>query len=170
MAWHWPCDKPLSEPMEVSVYVSLGLNEITQRPRLNSLVPGRCGCNLKLVIFKLTSRLDILSISCEIALRWMPKDFTDDKSTLVEVITWANVDPVLYLHMASLGHNELIASILPMKFSKGFPWWKNNKKNKKNMNFGLMDLLDSSQKCIHCYFVFVQEIETKLWGKFLWRS
>ena len=46
----------------------------------------------------------------------MPLDLTDDKSTLVEVmawcrqaqaITWANVDPVLCHHMASLGLNEL---------------------------------------------------------------
>ena len=42
--------------------------------------PCRYGCNLKLtlVIFKLISRIDILSLSCEIALRWMPQDLTDD--------------------------------------------------------------------------------------------
>ena len=57
-------------------------------PFLNLLVPGRCRCNLKLVIFKLMSRVDILSISCEIALRWMPQDITDDKSTLVQVMGW----------------------------------------------------------------------------------
>ena len=43
-------------------------------------------------------------------------DLTDDKSTLVQVmlgairqqaITWANVDPDLCRHVASLGHNEL---------------------------------------------------------------
>ena len=33
---------------------------------------------VKLVIFKLISRIDILSISCEIALRSIPKDLTDD--------------------------------------------------------------------------------------------
>ena len=42
--------------------------------QLNSLTPGRCGCNLKSVMFKLISRIDILSISCEIAPRWMPQD------------------------------------------------------------------------------------------------
>ena len=45
---------------------------------VNSLVPGIWGCNLKLVIFKLMSRVDILSISCKIAFRWMPQDYTDD--------------------------------------------------------------------------------------------
>ena len=56
-------------------------------------------------------------IFCKIVLRWMLLDLTDDKSTLVQVmawwhqakaITWANVDPDLCRHMASLGHNELI--------------------------------------------------------------
>ena len=36
---------------------------------LNSLAPGRCGCYLNLVIFKLVSRINILSISYEIVLR-----------------------------------------------------------------------------------------------------
>ena len=45
----------------------------------------------------------------------MQQDIFDDKSTLVQVmawcrqqraITWLNVDPVLYRHMASLGHNR----------------------------------------------------------------
>ena len=42
-------------------------------------------------------------------------DFTDDQSTLVLVIaiTWANVDPDLFRHIASLGHNELITSPCP---------------------------------------------------------
>ena len=55
---------------------------------LISLVPGRCGCNLKLAIFKLTPRVDILSTSCAIALGWMPQDFTDDKSTLDKIMAW----------------------------------------------------------------------------------
>ena len=46
----------------------------------------------------------------------MPLKFNDDKSALLQLmalcvrqqaITWANVDPVLSQHMASLGHNDL---------------------------------------------------------------
>ena len=43
----------------------------------------------------------------------MSADFTDDQSTLVQVMAWpsghysANVDPDLCRHMVSLGHNEL---------------------------------------------------------------
>ena len=42
------------------------------------MAAGMYGCNLKLVIFKLISEIDILSISCEIILMWMPQDLTDD--------------------------------------------------------------------------------------------
>ena len=45
---------------------------------LNSLVPGRCGCDLKLMISKPISRIDILSTCLEIALTWMPHDLMDD--------------------------------------------------------------------------------------------
>ena len=56
--------------------------------------------------------IDGLSISCEIALRWMSLDLVADESTLVQVmarqqsITCSNVDPDLCRHVASLGHNE----------------------------------------------------------------
>ena len=51
------------------------------------------------------------SISCEMALIWMSLGFTDDQSTVVQVmawcrqakaITWANVDPDLCRDMASV--------------------------------------------------------------------
>ena len=62
---------------------------------VNSLAPGRFQINFRYVIFKLTSVNGGWGISYKIALRWMPLDLTDDKSTLVLVmtcITWANVD------------------------------------------------------------------------------
>ena len=40
----------------------------------NSWESGILGCNLKLIISELISRRHILSISCEIAVRWMPED------------------------------------------------------------------------------------------------
>ena len=51
---------------------------MVQEANVNSLAPERCFCNLKLLIFKHLSGIDILSISYEIALRWMPQDLTDD--------------------------------------------------------------------------------------------
>ena len=42
--------------------------------KFNSLTPGRSGCNFKLVIFKLKSRIYIMSFSSEIAFMLMPQD------------------------------------------------------------------------------------------------
>ena len=84
---------------------------------LNILAPAMCSNNSKSVLFELNLRVDILSISCEIGLGWVPYEPTDDKSTLLKVMTWccqqqaiiwANIDPDKCRHMASLEHNVLI--------------------------------------------------------------
>ena len=75
MAWHQLSDKPLSEPMMI---VLLRHICVTLPQWVNPLAPGRCGCNLELVIFKFISRRGILRIACKIAFRWMPLDLTDD--------------------------------------------------------------------------------------------
>ena len=51
---------------------SLGHNEL-----INSLDLERSGCNFDIVMFKLISKIDILSISSEIALMWIPQNVTD---------------------------------------------------------------------------------------------
>ena len=56
---------------------------VKHQQAFNSLAPGRCGCNLELVIFKMISTLDVLGNSSEIALKWMPQCLTDDKAELV---------------------------------------------------------------------------------------
>ena len=56
--------------------------------RVNSLAPGKFEWNFKHVIFKQISVTDGWSISCEIALIWMALDFSDDQSTLVQVMAW----------------------------------------------------------------------------------
>ena len=77
------------------------------------------------------------SISYEIALRWMPLDLTDEKSTLIQVMAWCPQATSHYLSqcwprpMASLGPNELIhrgrdkmAAIQQMTVWNAFPWMK----------------------------------------------
>ena len=54
----------------------------------NSLTPGKFEWNLINVIFKWILVTDSWDISCEIALIWMSLDFTDDQSTLVQVMAW----------------------------------------------------------------------------------
>ena len=56
--------------------------------RINSLAPGGFDYSLKLVNFKLISTINIWSIFCEIAIRWMPQHPTDHWSTLVQVMAW----------------------------------------------------------------------------------
>ena len=55
---------------------------------LNSLAPGRFQFNFRWAIFNLILVNDGWGIFYEIALRWMPLDLTDDKSTLVQVMAW----------------------------------------------------------------------------------
>ena len=83
---------------------------------INSLAPGRPGCNFKTAIFNLVLLIGILTSSKDNALRWMPRDLTDDKSTLVQVMAWCRKATSHYLsqcwpssmsHMATPGHNEM---------------------------------------------------------------
>ena len=53
-------------------------------PCVNSLAPGRCGCNFKNIIFQLVSWTDTLSATSKIIVRWMPQNSTDEKSTLLQ--------------------------------------------------------------------------------------
>ena len=55
-------------------------------PRFNSLAPGKFEGNFRHVIFKQILVIHGWGVSCEIALLWMSLDFTDDQSTLVQVM------------------------------------------------------------------------------------
>ena len=57
----------------------------------------RCGNNFKSMIFKPIIQINILGSHCEIALRWMRQDLTNDKSTLVQVMAWCCQAPSHYL-------------------------------------------------------------------------
>ena len=61
---------------------------VSIRTAVNSLAPGKFECNLRHVIFKQILVIDSWGISCEIAVIWMSLGFTDDQSTLVEVMAW----------------------------------------------------------------------------------
>ena len=63
--------------------------------RINLLAPGRCGCNLKNIIFKLMSWTDILWAA--IGVRWIPQNSIDDKPTLVQVMAWCHQATSHYL-------------------------------------------------------------------------
>ena len=64
---------------------------------LNSLAPGKFKWNFRHVIFKQILVIDGWGISCEIAQLWMSLDFTDDQSTLVQVMAWCHQATSHYL-------------------------------------------------------------------------
>ena len=64
---------------------------------LNSLAPGKFEWNFRYVIFKWNLVVAGWGISCEIALIRMSLDFTDDQSTLVQVMAWCRQATSHYL-------------------------------------------------------------------------
>ena len=64
----------------------------------NSLAPGRFQFNFRYVIFKLNLVNGGWGLSDEIALEWLPLDFTNDKSTLVQVMAWCRQATSHYLN------------------------------------------------------------------------
>ena len=64
---------------------------------IHSLAPGGFENIFQNVFFKLISWIDTLSNSCETALRSMPQNPSDDKSTLVQVMAWCRQAASHYL-------------------------------------------------------------------------
>ena len=64
---------------------------------VNSLAPGRSECDSKNGIFNPVLLIGILRSLYDNALRWMPQDITDDKSTLVQVMAWCGQATSQYL-------------------------------------------------------------------------
>ena len=56
--------------------------------RVNWLAPRKFKWYFRYLIFHIITENDGWGISCELALRWMSLDLTDDKSTLVQVMAW----------------------------------------------------------------------------------
>ena len=63
----------------------------------NSLAPGKFEWNFRHVILKQILVIDGWGISCEIALVWMSLDFSDEQSTLVQVMAWCRQATSHYL-------------------------------------------------------------------------
>ena len=60
---------------------------------INSLAPGRPGCHFETAIFNLVLLIGFFTSSKDNALRWMPRDLTDDKSTMA----WCRQETSHYL-------------------------------------------------------------------------
>ena len=84
----------------------------------NSLAPGKSECDSKNAIFNLVLLIGIFRSSHYDALRWMPQDLTDDKSTLVQVMAWCRQAPSPYLSQCWL------SSLSPYGVAR--PQWVNH--------------------------------------------
>ena len=71
--------------------------EMSENKIINSLAPGRPICHFKTAIFNLVLLTGIFTSSNDNALRWMPRDLPDDKSTLVQVMAWCRQATSHYL-------------------------------------------------------------------------
>ena len=83
MAWCWIENKSLSKP-NLSQFI-------------NSLAPGKFELNFRSLIFQIISVIDGWGISCDLALRSISLDLTDDKSTLVQGMAWCRQATSHYL-------------------------------------------------------------------------
>ena len=101
MAWRWPGDKPLSEPMLVS---SLTHICVTRPQWVNTPTAGRCSCKLKTIDFQTHINYRYFE-----QFKWNCPEVNATKASLIighqQAITWKNAE--FWLHMVSLGHNGL---------------------------------------------------------------
>ena len=82
---------------QITNLVSMKHDLFNSSDYLNSLAPGKFAWNFRKVIFKQILMVDVWGISCETALIWMSLDFTDDQSTLVQVMAWCRQATSHYL-------------------------------------------------------------------------
>ena len=95
---------------------------------------GVCHGCVKLLIFKLISRIDICSISCEITLTSMPQDLTDDSQYLFRwwLVTWSTLVLMMACCCQGTSHyiNNCFNGLLPYCVIR--PWCVNGRNIKGN--------------------------------------
>ena len=120
----------------ISNYIHIIMWDVIVHPCINSLAPGKFEWNFGYMIFKQILVIEGWGICCEIALIWMSLDFTDDQSTLVQVMAWCRQPPSHYLSQCWL------RSLLPYVVTK--PQWVNSSPPKQNDHH----FADNIFKCI----------------------
>ena len=113
-----------------SVSIPWCYHNLTEAGVVNSLAPGKFQFNFRLVIFKFILVNGGWGISNKIALRWMPPDLTDDKSTLVQVMAWCRQATSHYLSQCwprSMSPNGItrpqwVNSLDPARCNHIFKW------------------------------------------------
>ena len=94
MAWRRSGDKPLSEPMVVSLLTHICVT----RPQWdNSFLPGQNGRNFADNIFRCIFVNEKFGILIKIALKFVPKDTIDNKPALVLLTAWRRIGDKPYM-------------------------------------------------------------------------
>ena len=89
MAWHRPGDKPLSEPMMVSVLTNICVTRPQWvKTHINTLRQRQNGWHFPDNIFKYISWNENVWISNSIWLKFVPNGLIDNITTLVQIIAW----------------------------------------------------------------------------------
>ena len=129
-------------------YAKLGLNGLIVHLCIewmmgvfNSLAPGRPRCHFKTAIFNLVLLIGIFTSSKDNALRWMPRDLTDDKSTLVQVMACCLTAPSHYLSQC------WPRFVSPNGLTR--PQWVKNQMVPLHLNAITTLLADTTVKCCH---------------------
>ena len=81
-----PTDRQKNSQQQSLVHILWNVLQLTRPLFLNSLAPGKFEWNFRYVTFKWILAIDGCGIYLEVALIWMSLDFTDDQSTLVQVM------------------------------------------------------------------------------------
>ena len=81
---HFGCPKPVFPGR----YLPVKTGYLPKPSNRDSWAPGKFKWYFRYAIFKWILVIDGWGISCEITLIWLSLDFTDDGSTLVQVMAW----------------------------------------------------------------------------------
>ena len=86
------------------------------------------GSNSGSIIFKLLN--STWGTQCELALRWMPKDLTNEKSTLVQLMTWWLTAPSHYMSQSCWPTFMCLYGVTQ-------PWWVKVELRVNNSSFAM---------------------------------
>ena len=130
---------------------------------VNSLIPGRPRCHFKIALFNLVLLTGIFTSSKANALRCMPWDLTDDKSTLDQVMVWCRQATSHYLKQCWSSCMSPYGVIRPQWVNPSTHQWHNPLGYGQTHNANLRDNHDTTE---HNKIVYMFHGHNFHWG--LW--
>ena len=125
---------------------------------VNSLAPGKSGCNFENVVFKLALLICIFKSFYDNVARWIPQDLTDNKSTLVQVMAWCHQATSHYLSQCwprSVSPYGVTRPQWVKTLARKIHWWLEDSLHKRASN------AESVSIWLHCIQHFNDESRTQ---------